>query len=255
MAGPRHAPASRRAARAACAASTARPDRRAAARCSAAVPPDRAGHGRARRAGDAARRGRARCHGSAARRDRRASASSSARTGTAISAAAVGVGARRSATKSMSVVSVSCPTAEITGMRQAATARATISSLKAQRSSIEPPPRATISTSSGGIAPSRLSRSKPSMAAAICSAAPSPWTSTGQSRTCLGKRSARRCRMSRMTAPVGEVTMPMRAGRYGIGRLRSSANSPSAASRCLRSSKSAMSAPAPAGSMCSMTSW
>ena len=45
--------------------------------------------------------------------------SSSERTGTAISAAAVGVGARRSEAKSISVVSVSCPTAEISGMVRA----------------------------------------------------------------------------------------------------------------------------------------
>src|SRR3546814_13296105 len=43
------------------------------------------------------------------------------------------------------VVSVSCPTAEMMGIRQSATARMTGSSLKAQRSSIDPPPRATIS--------------------------------------------------------------------------------------------------------------
>ena len=36
-------------------------------------------------------------------------------SGTTTSAAAVGVGARRSATKSIRVVSVSCPTAEING--------------------------------------------------------------------------------------------------------------------------------------------
>ena len=61
---------------------------------------------------------------------------SSIRTGTAISAAAVGVGARRSATKSIRVMSVSWPTAEISGMRLSAAARTTISSLKAHRSSI-----------------------------------------------------------------------------------------------------------------------
>ena len=43
-------------------------------------------------------------------------ASSSERTGTAISAAAVGVGARRSEAKSISVTSVSCPTAEMSGI-------------------------------------------------------------------------------------------------------------------------------------------
>ena len=78
----------------------------------------------------------------------------SARTGTAISAAALGVGARRSETKSIRVVSVSWPTAEISGMVEAAAARTTISSLKAHRSSRLPPPRATISTSGRGTGPS-----------------------------------------------------------------------------------------------------
>ena len=56
---------------------------------------------------------------------------------TTISAAADGVGARRSATKSAIVTSVSWPTAEIVGTGTAAIARATISSLNAQRSSID----------------------------------------------------------------------------------------------------------------------
>ena len=45
------------------------------------------------------------------------------------------------------VTSVSCPTAETTGTAQAAMARATASSLKVQRSSSDPPPRPTITTS------------------------------------------------------------------------------------------------------------
>ena len=57
------------------------------------------------------------------------------------------VEARASAAKSAMVKSVSWPTQEITGMREAAMARATISSLKGQRSSSEPPPRPTSSTS------------------------------------------------------------------------------------------------------------
>ncbi len=61
---------------------------------------------------------------------------------TTSSAAADGVGARRSAAKSAMVKSVSWPTAEITGRGQAAMARATASSLNAHRSSSEPPPRA-----------------------------------------------------------------------------------------------------------------
>ena len=63
------------------------------------------------------------------------------------------------------------------------------------------------------------------------------------------------CSMSRMTAPVGDVTMPTTRGRNGSGRLRSSSNKPSAANLRLRSSSSAISAPTPAGSICSMTIW
>ncbi len=67
--------------------------------------------------------------------------------GAAFSAAALGVGSRRSATKSAIVKSISCPTPDITGMEQAAMARATTSSLKAQRSSMLPPPRAMMTRS------------------------------------------------------------------------------------------------------------
>ena len=41
----------------------------------------------------------------------------------------------------------------------------------------------------------------------------SPCTRTGQTMTWDGKRSSRRCRMSRITAPVGDVTTPMTEGR------------------------------------------
>ncbi|GIT09769.1 MAG: hypothetical protein CM1200mP30_33990 [Pseudomonadota bacterium] len=59
--------------------------------------------------------------------------------GTAISIAADGVGARTSLTKSAIVKSVSCPTAEITGISDEKIALASCSSLKAHKSSIEPP--------------------------------------------------------------------------------------------------------------------
>ncbi len=98
-------------------------------------------------------------------------------------------------------------------MSEAAAARTTISSLKLHRSSRLPPPRATISRSGRGIAPPAGSALKPAIAAATSAALVSPWTRTGQSSTRVGKRSARRCRMSRMTAPVGEVTTPMTRGR------------------------------------------
>ena len=72
---------------------------------------------------------------------------SSVVSGTASSAAADGVGALLSAAKSQIVKSVSCPTADITGIADAATALATPSSLNAHKSSIEPPPRPMIITS------------------------------------------------------------------------------------------------------------
>ena len=83
-------------------------------------------------------------------------ATNSSRRATTRSAAADGVGARRSATKSAMVTSVSCPTAEMTGTGQAAMARATISSLNAHRSSIDPPPRPTMTTSTPSTARDHL---------------------------------------------------------------------------------------------------
>ncbi len=94
-----------------------------------------------------------------------------------------------------------------------AAARTTTSSLKPQRSSIEPPPRATISRSGRGIGPPGASALKPSMARATSGAQAAPCTATGQTSTWRGKRSRRRCRMSRITAPEGEVTTPITCGR------------------------------------------
>ena len=74
-------------------------------------------------------------------------ARNSVRSGTTISAAADGVGARTSAAKSASVTSDSCPTPETTGTPWATIARTTASSLNAHRSSSDPPPRARIVTS------------------------------------------------------------------------------------------------------------
>ena len=55
--------------------------------------------------------------------------------------------------------------------------------------------------------------------------------------------------MSRITAPVGEVTMPIRCGSAGSGRFRAASNSPSAASFFFNCSKASCSAPCPCGSM------
>jgi len=73
--------------------------------------------------------------------------SQSCLSGTTLCAAAVGVGALSSAAKSVKTKSVSCPTALMVGIRDSATALTTISSLNAQRSSTEPPPRPTMRTS------------------------------------------------------------------------------------------------------------
>src|SRR5437867_5697239 len=78
--------------------------------------------------------------------------SNSCRVHTISSAAAEGVGARRSATKSAMVTSVAWPTAETTGTEHAAMARATASSLKVHRSSSDPPPRPAIQVGPFGAA-------------------------------------------------------------------------------------------------------
>ena len=176
----------------------------------------------------------------------RVSAKRSKRTGTANSAAALGVGARMSETKSINVVSVSWPTAEIRGISEAAAARATISSLNPQRSSMEPPPRATISKSGLGRAPPGVMALNPAIARATSAAQLAPCTATGQTKTFRGKRSRRRCRISRITAPVGEVTTPITSGKKGKACLRAGSNNPSAAKAVFRFSNMAINAPTPA---------
>ena len=170
---------------------------------------------------------------------------SSSRRATTISAAFDGVAARTSAAKSAIVVSISCPTPETTGTGEAAMARATASSLKAHRSSSEPPPRATITTSTPGC------RDTSRMARATSSQAPSPWTRHGRisSRRPAWRLVTTRT-MSRTAAPSSEVTMPMVRGSSGSGRLRAAANRPSASSRRFSCSKASWSAPSPRGSRC-----
>ncbi len=71
----------------------------------------------------------------------------------------------------------------------------------------------------------------PQSALATWSAAPSPCTRTGQTRTsATGQRRPRISSMSRIAAPVGLVTSAMRRGKRGRGRLRSVAKYPSRAS-------------------------
>src|SRR5215813_11103969 len=94
------------------------------------------------------------------------------------------------------VKSVSCPTAEMTGTRQATSARATRSSLKAHRSSMEPPPRPTMITSSSTMV-WRCAR-----ACTISPGASSPCTRTGVMRICRSPK--RRPMMLSMSRIGGE---------------------------------------------------
>jgi hypothetical protein len=98
-----------------------------------------------------------------------------------------------------------------------------------------PPPRAITITSRGdqfwfGSANSRI-------ATAISSAAPVPCTRTGLIKTCdHGARLFKMLRISRMAAPLGDVTIPMRLGNFGRARFRAASKSPSASSLRLSAS-------------------
>ena len=95
-------------------------------------------------------------------------------------------------------------------MREAATARTTISSEKGSRSSSEPPPRPTMSTSA------MSKRLAVSIWAAMRSAASSPCTGAGSTTTSMpaARRWSTR-RMSRIAAPVGDVTTRHAAREHG----------------------------------------
>ena len=116
-------------------------------------------------------------------------------------------------------------------MRDSAMARATFSSLKGHRSSMEPPPRPTSSTCDW---PCRFRRR---MDFTISSAARSPCTEQGATTmpTPGSRRLATRM-MSRTAAPVLEVATPMTVGRKGNSRFRAGSNRPSAMSFRFRAS-------------------
>ena len=142
---------------------------------------------------------------------------------TTISAAADGVGARTSATKSAIVTSVSWPTAEMTGTGARAMARATISSLNAQRSSIEPPPRADddhVDARHAADLPQAAGDFERRLLALHARRA------DHEVQRC-GSAGASTLMMSRMAAPSSEVTMPILRGRAGSGRLRAASKRPS----------------------------
>jgi hypothetical protein len=131
-------------------------------------------------------------------------------------------------------------------MAEAAAARTTISSLKAHQvfqAAAAARHDQQVGARHGALLGQPL---KPAMAAATSPAAFSPCTATGQTSTWRGKRSARRCRMSRITAPDGEVTTPITSGRNGSSRLRVEIEQAFGASFLRRSSSSLSSAPSPA---------
>src|SRR5712691_1652810 len=173
---------------------------------------------------------------------------SSVASGETSSAAALGVAARTSATKSTIVTSVSWPIALTTGAREAATARASPSSLKHQRSSSDPPPRARMTTSTRSATNARARRR--------LAGASGPWTRAGAIRMCaIGYRRRRIVTMSCTTAPTSDVTTPIFRGNDGSGRFRATSNRPSAASFLRVFWYAAQNAPTPAGVAALMSNW
>ena len=175
-------------------------------------------------------------------RTRRSSmeATISSRAGATLSAAAVGVDVRRSATMSQMQVSGSCPMPVMTGTGQAATARTSPSSLKVMRSSNEPPPRTSRMASGLAAAATASARSMVAGAPGPCTWQPTIWSST---RGFL-RRSVRLT--SSMTEPERLVTTATRVQKRGMCRLRSGAMRPSASSLRASSATCWRSRPSPA---------
>ena len=134
---------------------------------------------------------------------RRSRPSSSRRSGVTSSAAAEGVGARWSATKSAMVTSVSPDGGyhRNPGRRDRSRHRLEID---AARSSSEPPPRVSTTTSGGW----RMNSAR-SNAVTICPCASKPCTATwNQVTRTHGKRRRMTARTSLRAAPAGELMMP-----------------------------------------------
>ena len=132
---------------------------------------------------------------------RQARVANSANTGVANSAAAVGVGARRSGNEvDQGGVGLVADGRGSAGWRWPLRPAASASSLNGRdRSSTEPPPRYDQHVRARDRAAGTGRALKPAMAAATWAAAASPYASgEGQTITWQGQRSAMRCRMSRI---------------------------------------------------------
>ena len=104
------------------------------------------------------------------------------RAGLTASAAAVGVEARRSATMSAMDVSGSWPMPVTTGTGHFAIMRASPSSLKGMRSSNDPPPRTTSTTSAPARTPARMPSTMPAGAFEPSTATPATSTRASGNR-------------------------------------------------------------------------
>ena len=128
--------------------------------------------------------------------------------------------------------------------------RATCSSLKAHRSSIEPPPRTSKITSTSGTpgSPLRAAKSYSCCKARVIEAgASAPCTSDGAINTGIcGTRRRKAVATSCSAAAPSDVTTPIPRGMTGNGRLRLASNSPSASSCALSRKNCSNHAPWPA---------
>ena len=162
-----------------------------------------------------------------------------------ISDAAEGVGALKSATISLIVISVSCPTADTIGMEHFEISLARFSSLKGQRSSNDPPPLPIIKIS---MSPSFENSLIPAM---ISFDASDPWTKADRIIILIcGARLLKIVNISLRAAPVSDVIIPIVEGNLGSIFFRDSSKRPSSFSRFFDFSNSKYRAPMPAGSIC-----
>ena len=149
---------------------------------------------------------------SAAPRAERPSAAATS-TRIATSAAWVGVEQQTAATSSISVRSVSWPTAEITGTRSSATVRQSVSSQNAQRSARLPPPRATMITSTSGRAARSLTA--PAIFGAAWRSWTGGWAKTARPAPERGGEARDQIRLGRRAAPGDD---PDRARQGGLAQ-------------------------------------
>ena len=132
--------------------------------------------------------------------------------------------------------------------------RANCSSLKAHRSSIDPPPRTSKIRSSAGAPGSGAQALSLWMACTSSPGALVPCTDAGAITTAMcGTRRCKAVTTSCRAAAPKDVTTPMARGMVGNARLRAASNKPSRSNLALSRRNCSNSAPCPAGRMLSTT--